>query len=166
MTDAELREVHVVGFPLALHARGTEHHEELMREFQLLAINPPTSSPGHEVPQRLIDLVDELTQDFGGFNDAPDAERDAALERGDESVDLVYRLPEAATEAVDRLDRMLDEADEFCRAGERLLTLAAPPDCAAFRRWYLNEFRVQLAGGGPTPWPDYVAAHPEAFAVA
>lgn len=165
MTDAgDLREVRLIGFPLALHARGTEHHEELMREFQLLAINPPTSSPGHQVPQRLIDLIGELTQDYAGFTDAADNERDAARARGEETIDLVYHVPAVATEAVDRLDRMLDEADDFCRAGERLLTLATPPDCAAFRRWYLSEFRLQLGGAEATPWPVYAAAHPEAFA--
>ena len=160
----DLREVRLVGFPLALHARSVEHHEELMREFQLLAIDPPTSRPDHEVPQRLIGLIDELTQDYAGFSEAPDAERDAAYERGDESIDLTYQVPAGTTDAVVRLDRMLDEADEFCRAGERLLTLATPPDAAAFRKWYLAEFTAQLAGGSPTPWPEYAAAHPEAFA--
>ena len=164
--DAELYEVRLIGFPLALHARGVEHHEELMREFQLLAIDPPTSTPGHQVPQRLIELVTELTRNYGAFTDAVDAEREAARARGEESVDLTYRVPAYATEAVDRLDRMLAEADEFCRAGERLLTLATPPDAAAFRRWYLGEFTAQIGGTEPTPWPVYAAAHPEAFATA
>ena len=155
MTGVQLREVRLIGYPLALHARSTEHHEELMREFQLLAIDPPTSTPGHEVPTRLLDLIAELNSQYAGVSEAPDAERDAAAARGDESVDLVYQVPVDVVVACERLDALLDEADEFCRAGERLLTLATPPDAAALRRWYLGEFRRQLEGHAPTPWPVY-----------
>jgi hypothetical protein len=158
VTGAALREVRLIGFPLGLYARSTEHHEELMREFQLLAIDPPTSTPGHEVPRRLLDLIAELNSDYAGFSAGPEAARDAAAARGDESVDLSYQVPEAVAAACERLDALLEEADEFCRAGDRLLTLATPPDAVALRRWYLGEFSAQLAGREPTPWPAYAAA--------
>jgi hypothetical protein len=50
---------------------------------------------------------------------------------------------------------MLDEADEYCRRGEHLLTLETPPELVRFRRWYLQEFVNQIAGAAPEPWPDY-----------
>lgn len=146
---SDLREVRLVAFPLRVHQRATEHHEELMREFQLLAI---AESNGDAVPARLVSLIAELTTSYSGVASAADAERDAALARGEDTLDLVYRVPPEAAEACRRLERMLDEADAFCRA-EQLLTLEAPPEAVAFRRWYLREFPAQLAGAEPTPWP-------------
>jgi predicted phosphoribosyltransferase len=147
-----LREVRLLGFPLKLHQRATEHHEELMREFQLLALDE-----SKDVPRRLVELIDELTATYSSASSAADAVRDAALERGEESVDLTYVVPAAAAEACERLERMLDEADEFCRS-DQLLTMAAPDDAVAFRRWYLSEFPAQIAGAAPTPWPGESAA--------
>lgn len=155
MNDAvELREVRLIGFPLALHQRSQEHHEELIREFQLLALDPTSAQT---VPARLVALIEELTTTYAGFTSSPNAARDAALARGEESVDLVYSVPVAVGEAARVLDRMLDEADEYCRAGDRLLTLAAAPDTTALRHWQLSEFVAQLAGAAPTSWPAYVA---------
>ena len=143
-----LREVRLMAFPLRIHRDATEHHEELMREFQLLALDP---SPRADVPVRLVRLVQELTTTYSSVNSAPDADREAALARGDESIDLVYLVPPEAAAACAELDRMLDEADEFCRS-EQLLTLAPAPEQVAFRKWYLGEFRSQLSGGEPRPW--------------
>jgi len=154
---SELHEVRLLGFPLALYRRSQEHHEELMREFQLFALD---TGSAQSVPQRLVMLIDELIVNYSGFTDAPNAERDAALDRGDESVDLAYVVPHAVADACVRLDAMLDEADEFCRRGERLLTLATPPDAAALRHWQLSEFPRQLAGHPPLSWPDWLARHP------
>ena len=39
---------------------------------------------------------------------------------------------------------MIDEADDYCRQGEHLLTLASPPDCIAYREWYLGQVVGQL----------------------
>ena len=154
MTGTELREVRLVSFPLRLHQVATEHHAELMREFQLLALDVREEQ---NVPARLVELIAELSSAYSGSTEAANAERDAALARGDEAVDLTYRVPEDAATACARLERMLDEADEFCRSAQ-LLTLATPVEAAAFRRWYLREFTAQLAGADPTPWPVAAAA--------
>ena len=153
MTDG-LRDVRLLGFPLDVHQRATEHHEELMREFRLLTLDTPSAA---DVPKRLVDLIAELTQAYGGVSQVADAERDAALARGDATVDLTYTVPAGAAEACRRLDVMLDEADEFCR-GDRLLTLATPPESLAFRKWYLGEFVAQLDGAAPTPWAAYAVS--------
>ncbi|MCU1343940.1 MAG: anti-anti-sigma factor, partial [Acidimicrobiia bacterium] len=42
------------------------------------------------------------------------------------------------------------------------LTLAAPPDIMAFRRWFVEEFVREMAGEAPRPWPEYAALHIEA----
>jgi hypothetical protein len=54
---------------------------------------------------------------------------------------------------------VLDEVDEFCRAGRHLLTLAAPEDIAAYRRWSLGEVALQIDGAPPMSWPQYAEAH-------
>lgn len=152
--SGDVREVRLVGFPLRLYERAAEHHAELMREFQLLAIDPPA---GQDVSRRLIGLIEELAQTYAGDAEVPSAAREAALLRGEESVDLTYRVPASAAGACQRLDAMLDEAEEFCRA-DRLLTLAAPEEVAALRRWYLGEFVAQIGGAPPTPWPEFATA--------
>lgn len=157
MTDEQTHEVRILHFPLRVYAKTSEHMEELMREFALLAMRPP-DEPGHEVPKRLLDLVATLTEQYAGLTDAPDRLRDEALERGDEYVDLTFHVPTSVAAASRQLDEILDEVDEYCRRGEHLLTLATPPESLAFRKWYLSEFIGQIDGAAPTPWPDYVAA--------
>lgn len=154
---SDLYEVRLIGFPLALYARAQEHHEELMREFQLLALDPEAAP---SIPRRLVTLIDEVTTAYAAFTETPNAERDAAMARGDESIDLVYHVPASAAAAAAQLTRMLDEADEFCRDGDRLLTLASTPETAALRQWQLSEFTAQVEGATPTPWDEWVARHP------
>lgn len=150
-----LVEVELRGFPLEEYLRATEHHEELMREFALLAL---AGADAHALPRRLVELMDELTQRYSAMTVTADAARDAALERGDKETDLVYRVPPDARQAVISLDSSLDEADEFCRSGEHLLTLATPPQALRFRKWYLGEFVRQIDGLPPTPWPEFSAS--------
>ena len=62
-------------------------------------------------------------------------------------------MPPQVLGAVDALDALLDEADEFCRSDGYLLTVTSSEEGLAFKRWYFDEFRRQLAGEPPTPWP-------------
>ena len=70
---------------------------------------------------------------------------------------LEFALPEAAGPACVQLAEMLDEADDYCRVGHHLLTLATPDEIRTFRSWYLGQVRDQLAGAPPEPWPDHLA---------
>lgn len=151
----------VLGFPLPLSAEASEHHASLTREFQLIALaSSDETEPHRAVPARLLRLVDHLTGEYQGLTHAQDAERERAHAEGRASVDLTFDVPARVAGAALALDRMLDEADEFCRRGE-LLTLATPPHLVAFRRWYLAEFIGQIGGAAPTSWPDFLAAQPE-----
>lgn len=47
-----------------------------------------------------------------------------------------------------------DDAEELCREGRYLLTMPAPPEVAAYRRWSLGESERQIAGHPPCPWPE------------
>ena len=149
--DLQLAEVRLLRIPLRLWARASAHVDELLREFSLLQIGAEQDGM-HEVPRRLLDLVADLQARYAGVNDEPDVQRDAAMAAGLDSLDLVYRVSAETAQAVGDLIARLDEADEYCRSGDALITLASPADQIEFRRWYLEEFRRQIDGHPPTPW--------------
>ncbi|MGB8651990.1 MAG: hypothetical protein WCD35_15160 [Mycobacteriales bacterium] len=146
----ELVTVVLLDAPLRVWQRATEHHDDLMREMALLALDPAT--PGRDLPHRLLELIDVMGRQYGAATARPDTERDAALAAGLDRVDLRYEVPRSAGQAAQHLRDLLDEIEEFCRA-EMLLTLAQPPVEAAFARWYVEQFTVQTQGGEPVPWP-------------
>jgi hypothetical protein len=106
-----------------------------------------------------VALVAELGNQFGALTSVQDQQLDVAVAAGVAEVDVVYRIPREAAAASQHLGDVLDEADEFCRRGEHLLTLATPDDLLMYRRWDLGEFVAQLAGAPATSWPDYLARH-------
>jgi hypothetical protein len=144
--------VELRGVPFALQARATEHAEELQREFVLIAEGLQHSEGRSALPRRLLDLVGVLQREFGGFTTEQEDAFDEALRAGTSTIDLTFRVPPSAAKAAVSIGEMLDEADEYCREGRHLLTLATPPDLLAYRRWYLQQFVEQVAGGPPTPW--------------
>jgi hypothetical protein len=153
VSEPALCEVVLLRFPLAIWQRSQEHVDELLREFALIAQAEeahPTS-----VPRRLLDLVASLTNTYAGISTRPEEERDDAIARGETEIDLLYRTPADAADAVRHLGDMLEESDEYCRQGAHLLTLQTPPEQLRFRRWFLSEFLDQMDGRPPTPWPDY-----------
>jgi hypothetical protein len=145
------RAVRVLGLPVALVERSRQHHEALEREFRLIAVSRPVDRA--HIAARLLDLVDELSAQFDAVNREQQAAIDAALAAGDDTMDLVMDVPRSARDASLRLGALLEEADDFCRAGD-LLTLATPADCVALRRFYLGEVIAQLDGADPVRWDD------------
>lgn len=151
--ELELVDVILLNFPLEVYLQAQEHADGLLREFTLIA-QDRASGNAHTVPARLLAIVDELSAQFAGVSSGPEAERDAAIDRGEHSIDLHYRVPHTAADASRHLLSILDEADAYCRSGDHLLSLATPPQELAFRRWFLGEFIDQLAGVDPYPWDD------------
>lgn len=143
---SDLVTVRILGMPLEIMQRSAEHSDELLREFALIR-----EEGSDHVPARLLRVIEELRGRFGAFAAGPRQAMQDALDRGDDSVDLEYRVPLEVGDAAERLGALLDEADEFCRSGD-LLTMATPPDGLAFRHWYLAEFERQVAGQPPRPW--------------
>lgn len=152
--------VHLLELPVPLAASVQEHFDGLLREFALMQSGAASDAEaGHDerhVPRRLTQLVDTLTTQFAGVDDLPRERLEEAIARGDAQMDdHVLELPPEAGPASQALGDLLDEADDYCRRGQHLLTLATPPDCLAYRRWYLSEIIGQLEGRPPVPWPQY-----------
>jgi hypothetical protein len=146
--EPALVDVRIVGLPIEEQRLAAEHFDELLREFTLLQL----AGSGQGVPVRLVELREELGSRFQSFTARASEALTAAAERGEASVDLTYRVPAALGPAARQLSDLLDEADEFCRAGVHLLTLATPARSVRYRQWFLGEFTNQLSGGAPTPW--------------
>ena len=151
LPETPLVEVRIVGLPLDVYQETAERTDELLREFALIR-EQDHDDGGRAVPRRLLELVAELTGTFSGFTTQQESDIRDALDRGDPSIDIVYRVPAAAKPAALELANMLDEADEFCLEGKELLTLAATRREVAFRRWFLDEFVNQIDGEEPTRW--------------
>jgi hypothetical protein len=154
LTEQELVEIHLLGVSTAAQLHASEHHDELFREFALIASRDP--SAGHTVPVRLSELIAQVRDRFSGFTEATDQDLETAIAEGRTSVDLVFNLPSEVKQACTEFLQVLAEADEYCRHGD-LLTLAPPADAIAFREWFLGEFVRQVEGEPPLPWPEYEA---------
>ena len=149
--DEALVEVRLVGLPVVAWRRASEHGDELLREFALIAEQEPAERG--DVPRRLVALTEDVGRRYRPFTAPTRAVLEAAAERSEASLDVTYRVPAEVGRAAAELDALLDEAEDYCRSGEALLTVAAPPDALAFRRWALGEFARQAAGLAARPWP-------------
>jgi hypothetical protein len=144
-------EVGLQNFPLQIFAEAREHHEELLREFALLALSPPVDRPGHRVPEKFLDLVTALGVKYGGVDATTDALRDDALARGELAIDLTYDVPRSVGPAMREARTLLGQADAFCRDGQMLTTEFSPVE-RKFLWWFFEEFESQARDLPATPW--------------
>lgn len=151
---SDLVEVHLLQLPVPLAAAARQHFEELTREFLLIAGTDAREGTGeHDVPAQLIALVEALTAQYGGLSSEADDRLEDAIDRRAAVVDdHVLTVPREAGAAVQALGDLFDRADDFCRQGQHLLTLATPPELVAYRHWYLGQVVDQLAGRPPVAW--------------
>jgi hypothetical protein len=149
--------VTLLNFPLQVFAVARQHHDELLREFALLALQPPRDASARTLPAELLDLIDTLGRRYGGVGDRADTARDAALARGELSMDLSYQVPASVGPAMSELHQLMEAADAFCQ-DEQLLTLAATPVERRFRQWFTEQFISQAADAEPVPWDGPLAA--------
>lgn len=146
--NRELVAVRLLDVPVNELAAVAEHHDDLVRELALLL----DGDEDHALPRRLLEVSEQVNARFHHFSEDARAELARAMERGDERIDVVIRIPADAREAALELDALLDEVDEYCRQSTLLLTVEAPPATTAVRKWYLHEFVRQIGGEPPTPW--------------
>lgn len=154
--EDELVEVRLLELPLALLEQAQERADELGREFTHVAESDEDSVPG-----RLAALSQHLQGRYGAFLTPMQEQIDDAVARGETSIDVTVTVPRSVQGTVSRLWALLDEADEYCRAGD-MLTLAPTPEVLTFRRWYFMQFIDQVDGGEPVPFGRYAEPPPGA----
>jgi len=148
----ELVAVVLLDLPVAIWERADDEARDLMRELAVIALNRDREVA--DVPSQLMDLIEELERDYGAIGHDQARRLAAARAAGESVIDrLEYRLPRRSAADIRRLAEALDAADEYCRQGEHLLSVATSAPSKAFRHWFLGELITQLAGGTPTPWP-------------
>lgn len=118
------------------------HHDEMQREFALIAIDRARGGAA-AVPARLLQLVTDLRARYGRQRSVLLEAMQGAAERGDETVTVRVDMPAAAAEEVAAACATYEEADAFCRSGD-LLTLSVPPEVGAFRRALCESIVAQL----------------------
>jgi hypothetical protein len=146
---APLHEVVLRNLPLPLVAAGQQRHDDLMREFALIAGSGDAVLD--RIPIRLVELSAQMQERYAAFTSSTQSAIAEATRRGDETMDVVFHLPASARPEAAELAQLLDEADSYCHQGA-LLTMAAPPELVALRRWYLGELVRQIGGDEPRPW--------------
>ncbi len=147
--DGPLVEVRLLGLPVELVIASREHHDGLIRELRLLALEDDAGEL--DVPARLVELVDSLGTQHATARSRRDAELEAAHDRGERSIDLVEHVPPTVVEVAERLWALVEECDRFCRQGQ-LMTLPRPPLVREFYEWYLRQFRDQVRGLPASRW--------------
>jgi hypothetical protein len=157
--EDEVRTFQVLGLPIAVQARAQEQADELTRELTLIGEQLRQEGNTRELPARLVDLIEQLSRQYSTFTGEQEQQLADAVARGDASIDLTYQVPVSAAGAAQALSDILDEADDYCRAGEHLLTLATPEDLVVYRRWFLSQFTDQAAGRPPVAWDEYQPQH-------
>ena len=146
---APLHEVRMLGVPVEIFLAARQHHDELMREFAVLALAHQDQSSS--APAELRRLVHELGANSAAAPSRPGAEVEAAAEAGQPTVDLVLQLPMRPCAAAERFEELMQSADEFCAQG-RMLTMPRSPDIRRFAAWWFRELHRQVDGEAPTSW--------------
>jgi hypothetical protein len=143
--------IRLIGVPVELFLATRQQHDDLMREFAVLALAHDDEVESE--PAELRRLVRELGVNSAASVSRADASVDAAAQAGRPTVELSYRVPISVVAAADRLEGLLESADGFCREG-RMLTMPRTPEMVRFSAWWVAEVRRQVAGHAPTPWAD------------
>jgi PAS domain S-box-containing protein len=155
--DQPLHPVVLEDVPTDLLLADSAHVDSLLREL-VLSSTGARSGLTAQLPEHVADLVRRLQGEFAEVRAAVVRQATAAAGRGDQRTRLSLSLPAAAADAGERYLEALEQADLHARE-ERLLTLAAPPQQQAFRRWYVGSLvtavRRAAADLPPVPPPSF-----------
>jgi hypothetical protein len=144
----ELHDVSLVDFPVARYLQMQEHHDALLREFALIAMDSEHSSASSD----LLRLANEMFERYG---DAAGPFREGvaqAAESGEIVTTLNLSIPYTTLRWTEDFLLLFEEADEYAARGD-LLTEPAPVEVTEFRRWLVGELIRQVRDGAtPTPY--------------
>ena len=155
----ELVTVQIIGLPTALQVRGpAAHRRDHPRADAGGRADAADAATSDGLPVRFVELVSSAERPLRDVHRGAGgaAHRGHRRRRPDRRPDL-HRARVGRGRA-GALGGILDEADEYCRQGRLLLTLATPAPLVAYRQWFLDQFVDQAAGAPPVAWADYRAA--------
>jgi hypothetical protein len=141
----QMHDVALLDFPVGRYLHMQQHHDAMLREFSLIALD---TSEDTSVPRRLVGLAKEM---FDRYGDAAGPFRRGvaeAVDRGDVVTSLHLRIPYETLRWTEDFLLLFEEADEFCRKGQ-LLTPPSPPEVVEFRGWLVGELIRQIRDGAP-----------------
>lgn len=142
-TDA----VRISRVPVRLFLESQDHQHDLVRELQLIHIGDRREASG-QTPRRISDLIADILSRYEAVRTATRRQVVAALERGEDYVDLDVPVYPGMASALREWLTLLEEADRVCAEG-RLLLLASRPEIRELRRWYVDEIASRLEAETP-----------------
>lgn len=143
MARTRVVDILLLDLPVALWAATSARCETLVAALR--------AAPADGAAARLLEIVDRLGGDFAELSAPSELELRAAAARRLKEIDVAYGVPRESRDDLAALAEAFDAADAQCRANGRA-DLAATPDEAAFRRWFLQQVVGQLDGAFPTAW--------------
>jgi hypothetical protein len=146
--------VHLIGVPVRLLVESARQLADLQREIQVVGLD-------HNGPKELVALARtsrEITARIGNLRQADADVAEAALARGESTIDFDVEVAEDAVDDFDRLGSLIRRVGDTLVL-RHLLTMPASEEVTAYRRWYRDEIASQLQGQAPQPCPfDAVSA--------
>jgi anti-sigma regulatory factor (Ser/Thr protein kinase) len=142
------RRVHLIGVPVRLLVESARQFADLQREIQVVGLD-------HNGPKELVALAQtsrEISARIGSLRQAGADVAEAALARGESTIDFDVEVGDDAVDAFDRLGSLIRRVgDTLVR--RHLLTMPPSEEVTAYRRWYRDEIASQLLGRAPRPCP-------------
>lgn len=152
--DGETFEVHLLAIPVELFMAARQQHDELMREFAVMALAHRDEDSA--IPAELRDLIREMGVNYARSTTRADDEIESAVKVGVSNVDLVFQVSKSVLAAATELEELMASADDFCRSG-RMLTMPRSPQILRFTSWWLEELRRQIGGLPAMSWTEFDA---------
>ena len=138
-----VRTIRLQGVPARVFLASQDHQHDLVRELTLIDFGDRFDLAAADVSVRLGRLISDILSRYRTVRSVTRRQAIAAVERGDDVVDLDVPVEPGMADALRDWLALLEEADERCRDGE-LLLLASTPDVRELRRWYVEQLTRHL----------------------
>jgi anti-sigma regulatory factor (Ser/Thr protein kinase) len=139
--------IRLAGCPVELSLRQDQHLDDLVRELTLMR-----SDRGNADSLALADRLEAVLRAPAHARAAGRRQAQAALERGEQHVDVDMAMPREFCSEVRLLHEAVCEADRLCEQ-QRLLTLTSPRELREFRAWMTEQILAQAEqDAAPTSW--------------
>lgn len=129
--------------PARVFLTSQDHQHDLIRELRLIDIGRQSPDDLSAVSPGVALLIDDILSRFARVRTATRRQALAALDRGDDYVDLEVPIEPGMADALRDWLALLEAADTVCQDGA-LLLLASTPEVRELRRWYVEQLTRQL----------------------